>query len=281
MADYAQILNRAGSQLVQTPFVYDNDVAQWMAKVQNYVYTGTLWVPRKGDANSGFVAGPAAHDAPAAGNPVQVGGVYRVANPALADGDAGSMRLNARGEAIVELSGSILVEQKTQADATYTAEVASLNITAAATVASNVTVTLNGVATTVAVLATDTAIQVADKIRATVFTGWATGGTVGTTTVTFTATSPGNKTDAVYSPGTTGATGTMTTTTQGTNLAITFTLNILAVEIYHEEATWQTFTVNGLALKIPAGGYRTPVGGTPATTVAIPAGISCIVGRLV
>lgn len=281
MADYAQILNRAGSQLVQTPFVYDTDVAQWMAKVQNYVYTGTLWVPRKGDANSGFVAGPAAHDAPAAGNPVQVGGVYRVADPALADGDAGSIRLNAKGEPIVQLFGSILVEQKTQVDATYTAEVASLNITAAATVASNVTVTLNGVATTVAVLATDTAIQVADKIRATVFTGWTTGGTVGTTTVTFTATSPGNKTDAVYSPGTTGATGTMTTTTQGTNLAITFTLNILAIEIYHEEATWQTFTVNGLALKIPAGGYRTPVGGTPATTVAIPAGISCIVGRLV
>jgi len=98
------------------------------------------------------------------------------------------------------------------------AEVASLTVTAAATVASNVTVTLNGVAITTAVLATDTAIQVADKVRATVYTGWTAGGTVGTTAVTFTSTTVGVKTDALYSAGTTGATGTMTTTTQGVDV---------------------------------------------------------------
>ena len=61
---------------------------------------------------------------------------------------------------------------------------------------------------------------------------------------------------------------------------ITFTGDINAIEIYHEEATWQTFTVNGITLTIPAGGWARPIGGTVAKTVTIPAGISCIVGRL-
>jgi hypothetical protein len=62
---------------------------------------------------------------------------------------------------------------------------------------------------------------------------------------------------------------------------ITFTGGIYAIEIYHEEATWQDFIVNGIILKIPAGGYRTPVAGTVANTVTIPAGVNCIVGRLI
>jgi len=61
---------------------------------------------------------------------------------------------------------------------------------------------------------------------------------------------------------------------------ITFTENISAIEIYHAEPTWQTFTVNGIALTIPAGGYRTPIAGTVAKTITIPAGVNCIVGRL-
>lgn len=61
---------------------------------------------------------------------------------------------------------------------------------------------------------------------------------------------------------------------------ITFAGDINAIEIYHEESTWQTFTVNGIALTIPAGGYRTPIAGTVAKTVTIPAGVNCIVGRL-
>ena len=61
---------------------------------------------------------------------------------------------------------------------------------------------------------------------------------------------------------------------------ITFIGDINAIEIYHEEATWQTFTVNGIALTIPAGGYRTPIAGTVTKTVTIPAGVNCIVGRL-
>jgi len=61
---------------------------------------------------------------------------------------------------------------------------------------------------------------------------------------------------------------------------ITFSANITAIEIYHEEGTWQEFTVNGLTLKVPAGGWARPIGGTAAATVTIPAGIDCIVGRL-
>lgn len=96
------------------------------------------------------------------------------------------------------------------------AEIASLDVSAAATAAGNVIVTLDGVATNVAVLLADTATVVATKIRAAVFTGWTTGGTG--ITVTFTANTIGVKTDAVYSAGTAGATGTMTTTVQGENV---------------------------------------------------------------
>lgn len=95
------------------------------------------------------------------------------------------------------------------------AEVASLSVTAIPTITGYVTVTLDGVATTVAVdPATDTTTTlVATKIRNAIYAGWITGGTG--TTVTFTASSVGVKTDATYSAGTTGATGTMSTTTQG------------------------------------------------------------------
>jgi phage tail sheath gpL-like len=94
-------------------------------------------------------------------------------------------------------------------------EVASLTITTPVTTSSNVTITLNSIAVTVAVLNADSAIAVATKIRDTVFAGWTTGGTEGTAIVTFIADVAGVKTDAVYSAGTTGSTGIMTTTIQG------------------------------------------------------------------
>lgn len=94
------------------------------------------------------------------------------------------------------------------------AEVATLAVTAGATTAGNVTITLNGVATNVALTtAENTATLVAAKIRSTTFTGWTTSGTGAN--VVFTSTTSGAKTDATYSAGTTGATGTMTTTVQG------------------------------------------------------------------
>jgi hypothetical protein len=62
---------------------------------------------------------------------------------------------------------------------------------------------------------------------------------------------------------------------------ITFSENISSIEIYHSEATPQAFIVNGLTLTIADGGWRSAIGGTPAKTVTIPAGITCIVSRLV
>lgn len=61
---------------------------------------------------------------------------------------------------------------------------------------------------------------------------------------------------------------------------ITFESNIKAIEIYHEEATWQDFVVNGITLKVPAKGYRTLIRGTSGKTVTIPTGVDCIVSRL-
>jgi len=61
---------------------------------------------------------------------------------------------------------------------------------------------------------------------------------------------------------------------------VTFSAPIKAIEIYHAEATAKDFIVNGLTLKIPAGGYRTRVGGTPSAEVTIPASVTCILNRL-
>lgn len=97
--------------------------------------------------------------------------------------------------------------------ATGVKEVASLDISVAASTTGDVVVTLDGVATNVAVIAADSAIVVAGKIRASVFTGFVTSGTGAN--VVFTATAVGVKQNAVYSAGTTGATGVITTTTQG------------------------------------------------------------------
>lgn len=71
-------------------------------------------------ANPGIIQGPAAHDAAASGNPVQAGGVYRVADPVLADGDVGSIRVNAKGEVLAQLSGSIAENLATKGKAGLT-----------------------------------------------------------------------------------------------------------------------------------------------------------------
>lgn len=65
------------------------------------------------------------------------------------------------------------------------------------------------------------------------------------------------------------------------NNVLTFQENIEYIEIYHEEATWQQFVINGITKTVPAGGWRGGIEGTPAKTVTIPAGVNCIVGRLV
>lgn len=65
-----------------------------------------------------------------------------------------------------------------------------------------------------------------------------------------------------------------------TSNKVTFSAPIKAIEIYHAEATAKDFIVNGLTLKIPAGGYRTRVGGTPSAEVTIPATTTCILNRL-
>lgn len=96
-----------------------------------------------------------------------------------------------------------------------TPEEASLQITAAPTADGDVSVTLDGVETLVAILDADTAIGAADKIRAEAYAGWTVGGTPGTDTVTWVSDTRGIRTDAAYDPGTTGATGNMTTSVQG------------------------------------------------------------------
>lgn len=93
-------------------------------------------------------------------------------------------------------------------------ELDTITVTAGATTDGNITVNLDGVPFTVAVLSIDnTATLVATKIRASTFAGWTTGGTGAV--VTFTATVAGTKTTATFAGGTTSSTATVVKTQPG------------------------------------------------------------------
>jgi hypothetical protein len=111
---------------------------------------------------------------------------------------------------------------------TGVAQVTSLQITAGATASNNLTVTIGGCPCLVAVLAGDTSIQVADKIRAISVPRFIIGGTSGTDTITFTAKNNGVNPTPTITPGSTGVTGTMTVTTAGTRDSI-FVSKITAI----------------------------------------------------
>lgn len=102
-----------------------------------------------------------------------------------------------------------------------TKEVVTLQITAGVTTAGTITVWLNGLNYPVAVTAGQTAIQVADAIRAAAsdklkFRQYVTAGTSGTDTAVFTAKSPTTKPTApTFAASTTGVTATINVTTIG------------------------------------------------------------------
>ena len=62
---------------------------------------------------------------------------------------------------------------------------------------------------------------------------------------------------------------------------LTFSANVESIEIYHDEVSPQVFIINGLTIKVASGGWRSPIGGIPSAGVTIPAGITCLVTRLV
>ena len=95
------------------------------------------------------------------------------------------------------------------------AELDTLTVTGAATSGSNVTITLNAVPVTIAVLNGDSAIVCATKIRAGTYSGWTTGGTAGTTAVTFTKTLTGAVSAPVFSGGSTGCAASFVRTVTG------------------------------------------------------------------
>lgn len=98
------------------------------------------------------------------------------------------------------------------------AEIDTLTITAAPNASGNVTITLNGVATTVAVAQGDTTAAVASKINSASFAGWTT--SLNGSTVTFTKNATGTQVAPSYSAGSTGATGTMSATTAGVTATV-------------------------------------------------------------
>lgn len=93
-------------------------------------------------------------------------------------------------------------------------EYATLAIATGATTSGNLNIVLSGATVNVAVLAGDTAAQVATKVRAAIFATWDVGGVIGSTTVTFTAKTCGIKADGSFTQSN-GITGTFTTVTQG------------------------------------------------------------------
>lgn len=93
------------------------------------------------------------------------------------------------------------------------AEVNTFTVTAGCGTSGNVTITLNGVAFNVAVLAGDAINAVATKIRNATYAGWTTSGT--DATVIFTSTTTGVKTTGTFGAATTGVTATVAKTIAG------------------------------------------------------------------
>lgn len=94
-------------------------------------------------------------------------------------------------------------------------EVLTLTITAGATASGNISLSLGGSNTDVALVAGDTAIQVADKIRAKFYRLYEVGGTLGTDTITFTKRFQGPSSASSYNPWSTGTTANLVQTTVG------------------------------------------------------------------
>lgn len=95
-------------------------------------------------------------------------------------------------------------------------KVDTLTVTSGSTIAGDITLTLNAVATTITVTAGLSDIQVADLIRAKVISGWLVGGTSGTNAVKLSSTNSGVLADTTFvDTGTTGVTATIGVTTAG------------------------------------------------------------------
>ena len=96
-------------------------------------------------------------------------------------------------------------------------EVYTLTLTVGATTAGNITITLNGVAKTIAVTEGQTVGAIGNTIISASFPGWTVGGVANTGVVTFTKTAIGPcTTPTVVDTGTTGTTGTFVVTHLGT-----------------------------------------------------------------
>lgn len=71
------------------------------------------------------------------------------------------------------------------------------------------------------------------------------------------------------------------TESDAVNNVLTFSENISAIEIYNsDEFNDGVFTVNGIEIIVPAGlTFKSPIGGTPGTTVSVTGATTYIVSR--
>lgn len=179
-------------------------------------------------------------------------------------------------------------------------EVSSLQITSTATATGEVIVTLGDIPHYIPVTSGDTVIQVADKIRTllstvnygnsinTVALGWTVGGTAGTDTITFTSTKPGVRIDSTYSANSTGANGTMTTTTQGANptyfvsKVTNINGNTITIQDTYSGTTLSNQVVNhDDTISVQAAiDYIATTYGNKGGTVVIPMGYTCRISQV-
>jgi len=129
-------------------------------------------------------------------------------------GDAGYSETGSNGQVMVEQPKFYYKVVPLTIEKNDAVEIDTLSVTAGATADGNLTITLNGTAFTVAVLASDnTAALVAAKIRAAIFSGWTVSGS-GTSAV-FTNNKVGTRTAPTFAAASTGVTATFTRTQCG------------------------------------------------------------------
>lgn len=200
--------------------VHPSDTSR--APVSNPTFTGTVTAPNfVGDLNgSSWIVASSAPSSPTT-NDMWVdtanlllkrwnGSAWDTIISQTGGGSGGVTVVAALGTASSANRGSMSLLKGAQG----AAEVVSLTVASGCTANGSVTLTLDEADYAIPLTtASNTAALVASVIRGFTYFGWTAGGSG--TTVTFTSAYQGARTDPVYSAGTTGAAGTVTTTKQG------------------------------------------------------------------
>lgn len=267
MANFPHALN-TDSNMKLTNGIWDDNIAEWMIKVQNYVMSsgGIIWIPDSVDASGNKKVSVKDSVLPtgAATQTTLADILSKILTAPATEAKQDSMIAAIENSVVkidpaqnnVQLSGSN-VEQANGADIALKSALVAGKTSAGKGVPIQVDA--------------DGKLQV----------GGITVESLVATTVGIDQTTPGttNKVVAELSGSTLAEQKTQADASDGN---VTFSENIEYVEIYNTDANAGVFTVNGIALSVPSGvSFKAKIGGTPSSIISISTSVSYIISRYI